>query len=620
MTGVRMRLLLLLFVGVTLGCVADRPYWQYVILPEQQHIDYRDGSQLPPAPIPANQPPRTVANPRPETQVWNLSLDEAIRIALENANVVRVLAGTTAVSTGQTIYDAAIINTTIDQQNARFDPRLNDRLTRSTTDFPFGVLNSFDPTRAFITATPIDEWRNEFGLAQTNLLGGEASVNLVNDSTRTRNLLGPLALNPVDSSTLALNYTQPLLQGGGFAVNVAPILIARLNTEQSFFQYKNSVQEMVRGVIEAYWNLVQARVTVWARRIQLEQSEEQYKRELARKDVGLANIGDVSQAKVTFNQFKASLIAAEADVLNREAALRNILGLPPDDQRQIVPVSVPTNRRLPKNWDDVVRLAEMYRPDIVELKIILEADQVRMMQAQNLNQPRLDAFAQYRWNGISGEMPNGEQISSRAGQFADWTVGVNFSVPLGLRAERAAVRQQTLLIARDRVNLQQGLHAALHDLAATFRALDSSYEQYLALKETREAAYENLNKQIEEFRFRRVIFLNVLLAINDWGNAVTSEAQALLTYNVSLATLERQTGTILETHGLIFYEERFRAAGPLGACGPCREYPEATPITGYPNTYPPTPTPAENYFDLRRPDPREIKDEKIPAPPKPNVK
>ena len=33
-------------------------------------------------------------------------------------------------------------------------------------------------------------------------------------------------------------------------------MIARINTEQSDFQYKDSVQEMVRSVINAYWNLV----------------------------------------------------------------------------------------------------------------------------------------------------------------------------------------------------------------------------------------------------------------------------------------------------------------------------------------------------------------------------
>ena len=46
---------------------------------------------------------------------------------------------------------------------------------------------------------------------------------------------------------------------------------------------------------------------------------------------------------MTYTQFKASLIAAEANVLTQEGALRNLLGLPPNDDRQIVPVSAPTS-------------------------------------------------------------------------------------------------------------------------------------------------------------------------------------------------------------------------------------------------------------------------------------
>jgi hypothetical protein len=101
--------------------------------------------------------------------------------------------------------------------------------------------------------------------------------------------------------------------------------------------------------------------------------------------------------------------------------------------------------------------------------------------------------------------------------------------------------------------------------------------------------------------------LNVLQALNDWGNAVTSEAAALLTYNVSLATLERRTGTILQTHGLVFNEERFRAAGPLLLPSHDRLYPSANPPDGNPQLYPPGNEPAENSFDLRNPAPRDMK-------------
>ena len=79
--------------------------------------------------------------------------DEAIRIALENTRVVRTLAGLSAASSGRTIYDAAITNTTIDQEQARFDPVLTDRLSVNRTENPFATFDPLDPSRVFITGT-----------------------------------------------------------------------------------------------------------------------------------------------------------------------------------------------------------------------------------------------------------------------------------------------------------------------------------------------------------------------------------------------------------------------------------------------------------------------------------
>jgi outer membrane protein TolC len=396
-------------------------------------------------------------------------------------------------------------------------------------------------------------------------------------------------------------------------VNTAPIVIDRINTTVSFFQYKDSVQQLVNGVIQAYWALVQARVDVWARTIQVDLSEQTYNREQAKLKTGLGDAGTVAQARLTFKQFSANLIAAKAAVLTQEGAIRNLLRLPPDDGRQIVPVSPPASQRLEPDWNALQRLAEQRRPDIVELKLIEEADRVRLIQAEDMTLPRLDAVALYRWNGLSGEMPNGERLATAPGQFTDWSIGVNFSVPLGLRQGRAQVRGVKLTIARDQANVDQQVHQAIHELASSVRDLDSTYEQYLAFKETREAAESNLKLQSANFRVGRVIFLNYLQALNDWGTAVSSEAQQLLNYNVTLANLERQTGTILDTHGLVFNEERFRAAGPLCPLGHDRLYPSAVSPAGKSERYPGAGEAAENAFDLKNPAPRSAPD-KLPLP------
>lgn len=588
-----------------------------IIFPEQRTIQFRDPACLPHVNIELSPMPRTVTHPQPTTPTWPLSLNDAIRIALENAQVIRILTGITATSSLQTIYDTAITNTTIDQEQARFDPILRQRTDFNRTELPGILADPIDLLRPRLIANRTDDARIETGINKTNVHGGIWDFSWIENPVRFSPGTGIL-LNPQNRGALALSYTQPLLQGGGSRVNQAPIVIARVNTERSYFQYKDSVQELVRGTIEAYWNLVFARTEVWARRIQLQQAQEAYEREQARKGAAMANLRDLSQSKVTYHQFRASLIAAEANVLNREAALRNILGMPPSDDRVIIPVSEPTNRLIPNNWNELTRLAEERRPDIIELKLILEADQIRLAVARNQALPRLDAVGLYRWNGLSGETTTmGEHVSSRPGQFTDWTLGLNFSVPLGLRQGRAGVRQQELIIARDRANLQQGVHAAVHEVALSVRELDNAYEQYLAYQATRTAAYENLTVQNAYFNVGQTFYLTVLQALNDWGSSVITEAQALINYNIALANLERRTGTILESHGLVFFEERNRAAGPFGVFGHGRCYPWAVPPAGETDRYPANPSgrAAENYFDLRNPAVREIAPGPASAPP-----
>ena len=168
---------------------------QTVILPEQRVIDYRDPLPLPTARIPDNVPPRTVTHPRPDTPEWRLSLDEAIRIALQNAKVVRILSGTTAVASGETIYDPAIANTAIDQANAAFDPVLSQTNTWTGNDTPFAGFDPLDPMRSLITSSPTDADLGTVGLTKTNVLGGQWQLTGTENPTRIA-LPGPFPLTP----------------------------------------------------------------------------------------------------------------------------------------------------------------------------------------------------------------------------------------------------------------------------------------------------------------------------------------------------------------------------------------------------------------------------------------
>ncbi len=558
--------------------------------PEQLRIRSRRPGQLSPLPPPRPVPPPTVSVPHPAATEWRLTLDEALRLALRNAEVIRVLTGTTAVSSGQTIYDPAIAHSSIDRELGAFDPVLSANNTFGRTGRAVA-----DPIAERFSATHGNSYNLDVGLSQRNMAGGQGRLGFNNSWSRS----SPRGvLNPVNQPSLEVSYTQPLLSGGGVEANRVPVVLARIDTERSYFRFKDQFQALTSSVIEGYWNLVFARTDLWARERQVDQARESYEIVAAQKRAGLGDAGDVAQQKTALANFRANLIAARAALLDREAAMKNVLGLPPNDGLRIIPVTPPTRGRIRFDWEQLINTANTNRPDLIELKLILDADRQRLVQAGNLSQPSLDAVALYRWNGISGELPTGRRIRSGLNQAGDFTIGVNFSVPVRLRAARASLRSAELLLARDRANLQQGQHAAIHQIAQTLRNLDSTWSQYEAFLLTREAALENLNVQLAEKKAGRSIFLNVLQAITDWGNAVSAEARTLTQYNAQLAQLERQTGTILQTHGIRFQEEMYYSLGPLGEHGDGSSYPQDLRAGRETERYENTDKPAEEVFNL----------------------
>lgn len=589
-----------------IGCVPNG--FLCTVVPEQRCLDVRDPAQLCPATILPTPTPETVDHRFTDFDPTNLSLDEVIRISLANSAVVRILAGVTAVSSQQTVYDPAISNTLIDEARAIFDPNVAVRNTFNRFETPPTVFDPAAPALARITGSSIDNYELGLGISKKLTTGGVVGFDFSDFRDRFRTDFAPL--NPRARTAATLSLTQPLLQGAGIEPNIAPIIIARINTERSYFQLKDAMQELVRGTIEAYWAVVFARTDVWARRQQVEQGTGALARAEARKRQGFSNVAEVAQAQVALYNFRANLIGAEANLLQREAALRNILGFSPTEPPRIVPITPPTPVRIDPKWDEILQLASQYRPDLIELKLILEADRQSVIIAQNQALPRVDAALLYRWNGLEGQTPNDQIISTTPGQFTDWSMGVNFAVPLGLRQGRAGLRRSELILARDRANLDQGLHAASHQLAGNLRNLAQFFEQYKAYKETRQAARVNLEQQLAEFRAGRAIFLNVLQAITSWGDAVSAEAQALAQYNVELANLERQTGTILESHGIRFIEERFRAIGPLGRWADMPCYPKA--VVPEPNApkYPTANEPSEAGLEREKP----VMPQMVPTP------
>lgn len=575
---------------------------------EERQLAVRPASHLAPAGLrPQTVTPQTVAPADLGRRGVNLSLDDAIRIALGNSEVVRVLVNGTPTAAGGTIYDPAIRATDIDQARAGFDLTFESSNMFDQLDVPLGIYDLTTPELASIRANKIQNYRHRTGFSKKTITGGVAALNVTASNTDrgpfglTLAPLPPLPnpLNPENRTGVEFSFVQPLLQGAGAKANAAPIVVAQINTEISYYDLKVDMENLVRSVIEAYWGLVFARVDVWVRQEQVEESAFAYERAKSRQAQGTADAAEVAQTRAALARFRVALISAKAEALNREATMRNVLGVPAADAAQLIPVTAMRTDDTVIDWDLLASSAIDQRSDIAQLKLSVEAAEQSLLLAKNMNHPRVDVVGNYRMNGLSGTSPSGAGLSSTGGQFTGWTLGVNISAPLGQRAMRADLRRQELTIARNRAALNQAIHSALHQLAQSYRNVRQFYQEFLALKEAREAERINLEQQLSEYGRGRAIYLNVLQAITSWGDAVSAEARALASYNAAFASLDRESGWILELHGVTLAGQNYVSEGPLAPLHDGRTYPHSAAPTPNVDRYPPGNQPADRALDLQ---------------------
>ncbi len=548
-----------------------------------------------PAHLPPVEVPTTVAG-RGKTQklpTYPMTLDEAIRIALETSEVIRVLGG----SSGRTVYDPAIANTQIDSARARFDPSLTLQNRFNGNRYPVAELDGGAPSGVSIGTDPVHDYEMSMGLSKRATTGGSVGLDVWTNPT-TVDTTDPLLLNPESRSLVDMSFSQPLLRGAGRQANLTPIMLARIDTERSFYQLKSSVQNLVQSVIDAYWSLVFARTDVLVRQQQTAQGLWALQRADAQLAAHRINAADKAQAQSAWANFRAVQISAEAAVFRNEQALRDILGLEPFDGVEIVPVTPPGDQQIVIDWVRSLQLAEGNRCDLIELKLVVEADERQLQLARNTALPQVDATGRYRFNGLEGRTPSGAYQVARPGDFYGWQLWIDGTIPRGQREAPAALRARELALARDRANLHERLRQASNALALSYRNLDQYYQEYLAAKDARIAARVNYEYQQIGYEVGRAIYLDFLQAITSWGNAVSAEAQALLQYNAELASLELEMGTILETHGIAFYEEGFRSMGPAGRLGHEHCYPRSIDPGPNTNRYSGGDKPSEGVFNL----------------------
>ena len=202
-----------------------------------------------------------------------------------------------------------------------------------------------------------------------------------------------------------LSFTQPLLGGtaqnpSGLEANRAPIVIARLNADASVWNFKAAIMAQVRSVEQQYWALSQQQIQLWSRETAVKLGEEIVRRERAELEAGRGTSADVAEAQQNLENFQLTYITAVSDTITTERQLRNILGLPPADNRRIIPVTAPTEARIEPEWETSLAQMLAFQPDIVQQQLLVRLTELQLLVARNQLLPQLNLNALYQINGL----------------------------------------------------------------------------------------------------------------------------------------------------------------------------------------------------------------------------
>ena len=140
---------------------------------------------------------------------------------------------------------------------------------------------------AFLTGTnSLIQRQNlaNFGIQKGFLTGTTVGLGLNNNSITSNNPRNDF--NPSTNSSLALTFTQHLLQGFGTALNSRQIRIAKNNREVSDLTFKLQVETTVAAVMELYWDLVSFNEAVQVARDALAASQQLLENNRKQVEVG----------------------------------------------------------------------------------------------------------------------------------------------------------------------------------------------------------------------------------------------------------------------------------------------------------------------------------------------
>jgi outer membrane protein TolC len=533
-----------------------------------------------------------------QPEYWDVKLESVVQMALSQSQVIRDLGGAVLRQPGtvQTYWDTAIVDT---------DPRLGVDAALSAFDAQFSTsLYGEKNDRAL---------NNEFFGGGTRLLRQDLLVQQTQISkqavTGTQFIFRHYTdydANNAPSNLFAsawntnfeTEFRHPLLQGSGMTYNriAGPtdipgvyngVLIARANTDIELADFEIGVRDLISNIENAYWDLyfayrdldakIAARDTAldtWRRIHALYESgrrggeaekEAQAREQFFRfqEEVQNALSGFLLDGTRTENGSPGGTFRGNGGVQVAERRLRMLIGLPPSDGRLLRPADEPLTASVDFDWAETTREAVLRRAELRRQRFQTRKHELEWIASKNHLLPQLDSIGRYRWRGFGNDLlnpdPNVPEFDNAyhnltGGDFQEWQLGMELTVPLGYRRGAAAVRNAELMLCRSRALLREQEHLVLHGVAAAVAEAERAYVVSQTAYNRLEAARNQLEAIRAAFEADKAPLDLLLDAQRRLAEAESRYFRSLAEYAIAVKNVHFSKGTLLDYDGVFLSE------------------------------------------------------------------
>jgi outer membrane protein TolC len=548
----------------------------------------------------------SLASPHPWTistggtpEYWDISLSEAIQLALTNSRVLRDFGGAVVRTPGAT-------RTAVDPAIAETDPRFGIEAALSEFDAQFLTTMFWEKNdRAFnneffgggSTIVQQDLGIFQSALTKRAVTGSQFTIrhNVDYDANNAEGNVFDSAWN----ANVEMEFRHPFLQGSGVQFNriAGPnnlpgfydgVLIARLNADVALNDFEVAVRDLVSNVENAYWDLyfgyrvLDARVaardaslTTWRKIYALfevdrgggeaekeAQAREQFFR--FQQDVQNAMSGEPYEQTRNWNGLPSGAFRTTGGVLLAERRLRLVMGMPPSDGRLMRPIDEPVIAKIDFDWNQVTSEATTRRVELRRQKFQIRRRELELIASKNHLLPRLDAVGRYRWRGFGDDLfnrndpPLGRFDNAYSdlvsGDFQEWQLGFELSMPIGFRLAHVAARNAELLLARERALLREQQREVVHEAADAIAEMDRSYAVLQSSYNRLVASQDQLRAVEAAFEADKVPLDLLLDAQRRRAEALVDYTQNRARYAVAQKNVHFVKGTLLEYDGIYLAE------------------------------------------------------------------